>query len=519
MLFRFVAVICAFALGVGLRSVFEIPIEVAIWLLVLAFGFAILLRQKNASFLLLVSLCLVAISLGLVRTEVASWQFGVSSLQSELGVENEFVGVVASESERKEKTIQFYLETKEDKILVSTDRLSEVRYGDEVLVTGKLKEPESFITDLGREFDYPGYLKAKGIEYRISFADVEVIDYGFGNSIISFLLSGKQTFINSIERVIPEPAVGLGSGLLLGVKSSLGDDIETDFRKTGIIHIVVLSGYNVMLVVAFILFCFSFLLPLRARFVAGLIAIVCFALVVGLSATVVRASIMAGLVLFAQSYGKQYDVLRGLFLAGLVMLIINPYLLVYDIGFQLSFMATLGLLLIVPHFESLMITKKTVKIKEFFLATVATQIAVLPLLLYHIGEVSLIAVVVNVLVLPMVPVAMLLTFITGIIGLASIEVAGIVGYAATISLNYILWVAGWFASLPFASVVVPEFSAMGVVISYILMAGVLWWLSSERVPKEKSLSGWEIVEEKEPDLGEEKLSPKSDSDDRPAFFR
>jgi len=463
---------------------------------------------------------LLAVSLGIARTEVASWQFGVSPLQSELESKVELTGVVASQPELKERTVQFYLEVDNDKILVSTDRLSEVKYGDKLLVAGKLQKPESFITDLGREFDYPGYLQARGIEYRISFAQVEIIESGFGNPIISVLLKGKEKFIDSIEKIIPEPAVGLGSGLLLGVKSSLGEDIETDFRRTGIIHIVVLSGYNVMLVVAFILYFFSFFLPLRSRMIAGIVAIVCFALVVGLSATVVRASIMAGLVLFAQSYGKQYDVLRGLFLAGLVMIVINPYLLVYDIGFQLSFMATLGLILIVPHFESLLITKKKVRAKEFFLATVATQIAVLPLLLYHIGEVSLIAVVVNVLVLPVVPFAMLLTFATGIIGLVSIPLASVVGFFTVISLNYILWVAKWFADLPFASVVVPEFSAIGVGLAYSVMAGVLWYLVNRNKSTDDTLSGWKIEEEKEAGVTNDiNSSNKPTSSEPPIFFR
>lgn len=484
-----------FSVGIGIRSVFQVSLPVVLFIVLFGFTIALLWRKKPATHLLCISICCIALALGILRTDVASRAFDSSSLEEVVGTQVELSGVVVREPDIREKTVHLYLQTDTDRLLVTADRHTKVYYGDLVTVTGKLKKPEVFTTELGRTFNYPGYLKAKGVEYSVSFASVHVIESGNGNLIIATLLKGKQLFLDSIEKVIPEPAVGLGSGLLLGVKSALGEDIESDFRKTGIIHIVVLSGYNVMLVATFILFVFSFFMNQRWRLVAGIIAIIAFALVVGLSATVVRASIMAVLVLVAQSFGKQYDVLRALFFAGAVMLIINPYLLVYDIGFQLSFMATLGLLLIVPHFDSKGIEGKNIfGMRDFFFATVSTQIAVLPLLLYHIGEVSLISVVVNMLVLPVVPIAMLLTFITGIVGLFSISVAGVFGFLALLSLKYILLTAKWFAALPFAAITVPQFSFIGVVVLYGIFVVIYMYLQS--CYKEKLITtDWEIVDE------------------------
>lgn len=518
--FFFVFGVVGFALGVGLRSVFEFPLSGVIWLMVMALGIGLLWRRKSEAFsapiILLTSICLFTISLGIIRTEIASWQFGHSSLATLTGEQVELSGVVVSEPELKERTVQLFVKTENDKILVSADRLNEVSYGDKILIMGRLEIPGEFTTDLGRDFDYKNYLKAKGVEYRISFADIEVLDSGFGNPIIFKLLSAKKTFIDSIAKIIPEPSVSLGSGLLLGVKSALGDDIETDFRRTGIIHIVVLSGYNVMLVVAFIMFCFSFFLPLKIRLMAGMLAIVAFALIVGLSATVVRASIMAVLVLLSQSLGRQYDVMRALLFAGLVMIIFNPFLLVYDIGFQLSFMATLGLLLIVPEFEKRLIGGNNLfGIKEFLLATCATQITVLPLLLYHIGEISLIAVVVNILVLPVVPAAMLLTFITGMLGFISISLASLIGYIATLMLNYILVIASWFANIPLATISTSAFSFIWVLVMYIcLIVGYLFLRRDSKAINE--FVDWEIIEEKEEVDSINELTSKKDV---PIFFR
>lgn len=520
-----IIVVLGFCVGVGWQTVSELPLSMSVWFLVLAFGIAVVWRRKSVlvsptqesslsmTTLLYSSLFLCFLSLGIVRTEVASWQFDSSPLESSLGESVTLEGVIAREPEYKERTVQLYVRTETDTVLVTTDRLSKLSYGDRVIVAGKLQRPDAFETDLGRSFDYPGYLRARGVEYRISFAEVQTVDSGEGNPIIASLLFAKSAFINSIQRIIPEPAVGLGSGLLLGVKSALGADIEADFRRTGIIHIVVLSGYNVMLVVAFIMFCFSFFLSLRMRVVAGIVAIIAFALIVGLSATVVRASIMAVFVLLAQVLGRRYDVLRGLLLAGVVMLLINPYLLIYDVGFQLSFMATLGLVLIVPQLEEMMFAQnKLLGIKEFFLATVSTQIAVLPLLMYHIGEISVISVVVNILVLPIVPVAMLLTFLTGLLGFFSLPLGSLVGYLATLTLKYILVVAKWFGSLSFAAVPVPPFSALGMFLLYgcLLLVGV-FFVSRKKQLDQLETAKWTIEEEQGRAVAAEA--------DLPIFFR
>jgi competence protein ComEC len=496
----FYCVLLGFTVGVGLATVFQFAPAVILWVMVLAFGVGLVWRRRSeapaARVVLLCSVTLLALSLGMLRIEVAAEKFGHSALEAKVGQTVELTGVVAKEPTHSTKTVQFYLETDTDLVLISADRMTKVSYGDVVQVAGKLERPDSFTTELGRTFDYPGYLKARGVKYRISFAEVAVTGKGEANRLVAGLLMAKGTFINSLETYLPEPAVGLGEGLLLGVKAALGDDIETNFRRTGIIHIVVLSGYNVMLVVAFILFCFSYFLPQRLRLLCAVLAIAAFALIVGLSATVLRASVMASLVLLAQFLGRNYQVLRALLFAGVVMLLINPYLLVYDVGFQLSFMATLGLVLILPHFEKVVATGGVVGVKEFLLSTLATQIAVLPLLMYHIGEVSLIALLVNLLVLPVVPLAMLLTFLAGVAGLLFAPLALFCGYLATLSLQYILWIAAVFAALPFATVSVPAFSALGMLGLYGVMFVVWCWLEQRALPPaDVTMSDWIIEDE------------------------
>lgn len=482
--------IAAFMGGVLCHSFFEVSLSVILWLAMLAFVVALVGRGKSR--FLLVSLGAFCFSLGLLRTEWASWDTINPYLESQVERQLSLEGVIKREPEDRENSTRLYVKTDHGLILVMTPLGGGWRYGDSVIVNGTLKKPEEFETDLGRVFNYPGYLLAQGISYQISFAEVEKREDS-GSIDLAVLYDIKHYFMLNLERLIPEPQVGLGEGLILGVKKALGEDLEQTFRQTGIIHIVVLSGYNVMIVVTFILFILGSIFGRKLSTVFGIIGIILFALLVGLGATVIRASLMASLLLVMGFTGRIYLALRGLFLAGFLMVIWNPYSLAFDIGFQLSFLATLGLILISPYLsKQLTLVPSFIGMREFLVATLATQLFVLPLLLYQIGEFSVVAVIVNVIVLPMVPVAMMLTFLTGLIGFASTTLALPFAYAAHLSLSYIIVVAEWFGALPFASFTVPVFSIWFVPLGYAAIAVLVWQLGREP----SVLQGWKIVEER-----------------------
>lgn len=507
----------AFLIGVFAATfvTFSLPTLCFILLLALAtalFWYRSAHLEKIAGWLLL-SVALFGFTLGALRMEVDKWSYGNSWLEEKVGEKVLLTGIVSKEPDQRENSTRLFVKIGEDLVLVTTDRYVFARYGDEVKVEGKLSVPENFETEFGRTFNYVGYLQAQDVEYQIPFATIAVTDSDLGNPLIAKLLIFKSAFMGKLETLISEPAAGLGEGLLLGVKQALGQELEEAFRETGIIHIVVLSGYNVMLVVAFVMYVLGYFFSLRLRVVFGVVAIALFALLVGLSATVVRASIMASLLLIAQATGRSYLVLRGLLFAGFIMILFNPFLLVYDVGFQLSFLATLGLIIIAPHLEHLFSRVPTFAgIRLFTSATIATQIAVLPLLLYQIGQLSVVAVVVNLLVLPMVPIAMLLTFATGMLAFVSFKLAWLVSFPTYWSLTYINNLALGFASLPLSSFVIPAFSFYVVPIAYLIMGVVLWRSYRPEI-------GFGYGEMAEQLLGNSKKSNEEESSETPIFFR
>ena len=184
----------------------------------------------------------------------------------------------------------------------------------------------------------------------------------------------------------------------------------------------------------------------RIAFWISVVVIILFVILTGASASVVRAAVMGLLLSFAHGYGRLYDQKNSIILAGAVMIYHNPLTLVFDIGFQLSFAAVLGLIYLYPWLESrsYKISKLGV-IKELILMTLSAQIAVAPLLIYYFGNFSLISLPANILILPFIPAAMLAGFITGLVGIIYQPIGQFIGYIAWAITTYQIEVVRYFS--------------------------------------------------------------------------
>lgn len=364
---------------------------------------------------------------------------------------------------------------RETLIRVTTSARGPFAYGDTVAVSGTLKRPVAFTTDTARTFLYAEYLEVQGITHIISFASVHTEQVG-GFSVFRALYAAKKYFTEHLSLVLSEPQAGLAAGLLLGEKRALGTTLEDVFRTVGIVHIIVLSGYNLTIVAESIMRLLSFAFLPRTRTTIGVVSICIFACMVGLSATVIRASIMGILVLVARVTGRTSSALRGLAFAAFCMLLLNPYVLLYDPGFQLSFLATLGLIVVSPCVENFaQWIPHHFQLREYVVSTTATQIFVTPFLLYAMGNVSLVALLSNVLILCVVPLAMLLSLLAGLASMVSGSVAVYVGFPAYLLLSYMIAIAEKLARVPFASLEVAPFSFWYVVCAYAFLGVLLVW--------------------------------------------
>jgi competence protein ComEC len=431
-------------------------------------------------------------------------------LDSVLGDESIIEGVVSRDPDIREKFIfltvdvAFVNETPGNgRILVSVDRFSEFQYGDRVRIEGKLALPEEFETDGGRSkttplgfsnvgdneenlsggrtFDYPKYLLAHGTTHTMSFARATLVSGGEGNPIVSALLSVKHTLITGIQKALPEPESALLAGLLLGEKQSLGEKITEAFRNAGVVHIIVLSGYNIALVIMAIRFIAGRLFSRGLALSIAGVGILAFIVMTGASETAIRAGVMALIVLIAQSLRRPTDGVRVLLIAGAGMALFNPYLVLFDLSYQLSMLATLGLVLFSnPIQERIQFVPETLGLREIVATTIATQVTVLPLLILSIGSVSIVSLIANILVLPAVPAAMLLGFVAAIFALVSGVLAFPFTALAYAVLFYIIQIAVWLGGFSFSAFSIPSSFALETLVVLLALYALAFLFFTKR---------------------------------------
>ncbi|MSU45507.1 MAG: ComEC family competence protein [Candidatus Zambryskibacteria bacterium] len=353
-----------------------------------------------------------------------------------------------------------------EKILVTVPLYPEFKYGDKVRMNVSLSEPTEINGEDGRTFDYQGYLRARGIWFTSRYTIVELISSGHGSLVKSGLFKIKNAFVNSINSALPEPESNLLGGLLLGAKQSLGKELLTEFQKTGVSHIVVLSGYNIAIVADSIMNVLKFL-PKNLGFGFGAFSIILFIILSGGSASAWRAGIMVLVALFAKKFNRDYKASRVLGFTIILMLAPNPLLLAFDPSFQLSVLATIGIIFVSPLILPYL-TKVTERwgLREIISTTIATQITVLPFLVYNMGLFSLVSLPVNVLILGTIPLTMFLGFITGLFGLVSLYLSFIPAFFTYIFLWYQLTIIHIGASVPFGAVSLPVFSPIILIFIY-----------------------------------------------------
>ncbi len=477
-----------FAAGVMLRSFFDLGSAFVLFLFALGALVALLCafgHTERSS--LLAAFFLVSVGLGIVRLDARETTLRTHDLARHIGEEIQIEGRIVDEPDEREASTKLTVNVEsigsraaKGSILLTTNVHPRYEYGERLSITGILQEPGTFETDDGSYFDYGSYLRTRGITHVMYRPALERVGEGEGNKIAAGLFAIKQAFLESVGRILPEPQAGLLNGLLLGVKKALPEDVTEMFQRVGIIHIVVLSGYNITIVAQSLMWTVSFL-PRAVGLSVGAFSIVLFAIISGGSATAIRAALMALLVVLARATGRTYQITRALIIAGFVMLIVNPALLVFDTSFQLSFLATVGLIHLSPYFSKMFrFLPERLGIREIAASTVATQLIVLPLLLHSIPYLSFVALPANLLVLIIVPITMLFGFLAGAVGIFSSLLALPFAYISNALLSYILALASLLDAGAFTGSTIPRLSAGVVLTIYAFMFTAFMYLRKRK---------------------------------------
>ena len=403
-------------------------------------------------------LCAVFLILGIFLADNS--RLAHSQFSGSIKTHVNFEGVVSAESKMTDKGMRIQVEVLKngsstlshpENILVSYEGYDTFSYGDIVKVGGALELPQKFETNTGgREFDYPMYLAKDGIYTVIQKAKMEKVGSGGGNFLLGKLYAIKRVFISKMGSILNAGDTALMSGILLGAQDTISQKTKEDFQKSGLTHILVLSGYNITVVGEAVSRTLNVWLSKFISLGFGGVAIILFAFLSGGGASTIRSTIMALIAIVGKTLGREYDAFRVLTLVAFAMVAWNPYTLLYDPSFHLSFLATAGMILLSKRLEIKMVWIRFATLREIIATTLAVQIFVTPYFLWSMGSVSIVSLVSNVLVLPTVPATMFFGFVTSVFGFVSIYLAFIPGFISHILLLYITATAHLFVGLPFA---------------------------------------------------------------------
>jgi competence protein ComEC len=276
---------------------------------------------------------------------------------------------------------------------------------------------------------------------RVSYAQLKRT--GLDNSWINRF---TRRFSAGMQSALPEPNASFGMGLLVGQRSTLSKDIINQLTMVGLLHIVAVSGYNLTILVRA-----SAKLKLRSKYqklVLSLALIGFFILMTGFSASIVRAAIVSTLSLWAWFYGRKIRPVLILAFTAALTALFNPFYIWGDPGWYLSFLAFFGVLIISPVVAAKLFRRPPKIIVGVAMETLAAEIMTLPLIMAMFGQLSLVGLITNVLVVPLIPFAMLLSAVAAAAGMLMPAMAGWLAWPANLLLTYILDIVRLFAAIP-----------------------------------------------------------------------
>ncbi|MBM3174744.1 MAG: DNA internalization-related competence protein ComEC/Rec2 [Chloroflexi bacterium] len=481
----------AWVTGICSGSLFDLPPFILLLGLVPLCLLPFLVQHRKT--IVLATCCLLALLGGNLRYQSSQPVVNEHLIQfyNEQGTV-QISGMVITEPETRDKTSSFQFSVKQlhlnntsksvsGKMLIRVPRYKSIHYGDMLQVTGKLETPPQF-----DDFDYKGFLARQNIYSITNYPRIEVTDTNKGLKPLAWIYSLRNRLSGSLTQALSGPQASLAKGILLGLRGDISPSMMDAFSRTGTAHLLAISGINLTIVMGIFLSAGIWLLG-RRRFVYIWLAlgiIWLYALVTGMKAPVVRATIMGSMLLLGEYLGRQRSTTTALTFAAAIMVGIDP-LILWDASFQLSFLAMAGLAFIAPLIQTL--AKKATAnvigtdiattpacnfIIDSFAVTLAAIIATWPVTAYNFNILSLVGLPATFFALLAMPGIIVTTAITSIVGLFLPILAKIVGYISWLFLSYFMLVIKTFDKLPFASVKADSIQTWQVWLYYALLAAI-----------------------------------------------
>ncbi|MEE0769159.1 MAG: ComEC/Rec2 family competence protein [Clostridia bacterium] len=369
------------------------------------------------------------------------------------------------------------LQNKENRYLSNKNSKNssfKLKYGDKIEFYLEYEKPSTARNYMG--FDYSNYLKTKKIFGTVNLKeeDVEIISHDNSNIILRKIYELRNLMKTKIEKLLPKETSGLCLGMLIGETSGIEENMQENFRDSNLSHILAVSGANVSYIIVSITYIFNKMcLRKRLSKIISIILLILFMLLTGCTSSVNRACIMAILMLIAELLYRKSDVYNNLAISALILLIINPYSLL-DIGFQLSYMGTIGIVFLHDKIGNFIkINNKIVKyFFEMIAVTTCANLAIIPIMMFHFNTISLTFYFSNIIVGPILGIVVIIGFIMFFISLIFTPISSLIAIVLNLMLKFIIKIAEITANMPFSKITIITPSFFFIIVWYLIIISI-----------------------------------------------
>ena len=412
----------------------EFTLSMVLYFLILLFLFLILKKKKSE---VLISMCFLIGFNVYTSNLIKSYDYKYLDGSK---IENEFDVISYRE------VIEYYdkyivKSSNKDKFILYLPHGNEMKKGTKINLSGEFSLP-----DLARNtggFNYRRYLNSQKIYGIIRSNKYYVSDLGNFNLIYYI----QDEIYKSFSKLFPQNEMGLVMGMMIGETKDISEDVLENFKVTGITHLIAVSGSNVVYVVILVQFIFKKFFGKRITYFISILFLIVFMLISGASASVCRATIMIILSICADIFFMKSDTFSNILTSALILIFINP-LVIYDVGFILSFGGTLGIVWLSKDFTTLF--KRLGKLSETLGVTCSAQLILSPIMMYFFNTFSILSIITNMIVVPISGSITILGFVIFIISKIYFPIAKLLSGLLYVLLSFTIWLAEFFSKLPFA---------------------------------------------------------------------
>lgn len=485
----------SFLSGIALNRFLRAPVHIWLIIALIPISAAWLLRMKFPDFLKpkawIITAACIALFLGAVRYQSALQKSTPSDVSwyNDRAYDILVTGTLTEPPDYRDTYTNLRLSTEQvdagqhtfavhGLLLANVPPNQPYHYGDHIRLRGRLQTPP-----VNEDFSYQEYLARQGILSYMPNAEATLLPGSGGNPIIAAVYSLKEKSLGAVYRLFPDPEASLLAGILLGVDTGLPSPLQQAFKNTGTAHIIAISGFNISIIAGIFVTLFSRVFGPRRGILLAVLGIGFYTFLVGAEAAVVRAALMGTLSLFAAQVGRRQQGLNTLAFVAALMALWNP-LILWDVGFQLSFFATLGLILYADSFQQAgtkFIQRFTSAenaqrisgpLAEFVLLTLAAQLATIPIMAFQFKQISLVSFLANPFILPAQPAVMILGGLAVFISLIIYPLGQLAAWIAWPLTAYTIRAVEFFDSIPHGVIYLGGFSFGIVIMIYIALFSV-----------------------------------------------